>query len=118
MLHNGEHLKVYDAYFGLSGKADARICEVLGTYRAEVAHIDASGMGGRESSNVIENLMALHPEVHRVTEGRSEWKEWLKEQHQIFMETRVPVYQRVPLDPVYCEIFMMTYKHLSRRYDY
>ena len=115
MIHDGEHIRIYDAYFGLDGTRQARICEITGRPGADVAHIDASGMGGRPSAHEIGNLMALDPIVHRVTEGK--WKDWLREQHRMFMVDRRPTSERAPMDETYSEIFILCYSHFHKRWS-
>lgn len=115
MIHSGEHIRVYDAALGLSGGSRSRLCELTGRPYAHVCHIDASGMGGRPSTNVIENLMALHPVIHLVTEGRREWKEWLRLQHARYLEDRVPVAVKAPMDETYAEIWKEAYPLFNRR---
>jgi hypothetical protein len=90
-MHGGKHTKIYDEYFGTTCRRD-RVCELFGTPNADIAHIEASGMGGRESAHTIENLMALCPAAHLVTEGG--YKDWLKEKHLEFMEDRTPAYEK------------------------
>ena len=116
-MHEGEHIRIYDAYFGLDGSRQARICEITGRPGAEIAHIDASGMGGRSSAHTIDNLMALDPVVHRLTEGVTVWKEWLRVQHRKFMEDRRPTSEHAPMDETYSEIFRKCYVHLQKRWS-
>jgi hypothetical protein len=94
MLHKGIHLKVYDDYFDLPGKQKNRVCEITGTWGAEVAHIRPSGMGGRESAHVIENLMGMNRIVHEYTEGQPRYFDWLEEVHKMYMADKIPFVER------------------------
>ena len=88
MIHGGQHIKIYKDYFNIINPEDV-CCEITGTSKVQVCHIDASGMGGRQSTNVIENLMAMNPIIHDITEGR--YKEDLRQWHAMYMERRVPM---------------------------
>ena len=116
MHHNNLHIKVYDEFFNITEGRRARICEVLGTPNSEIAHINASGMGGRESAHVIENLMALHPELHKWTEGR--YKDWLTKVHTHFMDRQTPWIEKHPQDPVLGEFLWECSDKLPKRWRF
>lgn len=88
------HLKIYDDYFDVS-LFNPRRCELTGlSSPVEIHHIDARGMGGRKSMDNIDNLMALTKELHYLLGDKKQWKDFLRDQHQIYMETRIPLYER------------------------
>lgn len=100
MIHGGKHVRVYDKYFEI-GPHNRRRCEISGTTRmADVTHIDASGMGGRDSVHVIENLMCLRRDLHELFGDKSEYKDQLREVHAQYMEDRIPLYKRNPHHPL------------------
>lgn len=92
MIHKGKHVKVYLDYFG------SRVCEITGVPGGDIHHIEAAGMGGRDSVHVIENLMCLERKVHEFYGDKTEFKEWLREVHAQYMEDQIPLYQRSPSD--------------------
>jgi hypothetical protein len=115
MIHGGLHLKVYDEFFNLSGGQKARRCEIMGTYGAEIAHIDAAGMGGRESAHVIENLMGLNRILHIHTEGQPRYKQWLRKAHLAYMETQVPWVEAFGYDdPIFRELYLVFYTEVNK----
>lgn len=116
MIHGGRHLKIYDEFIGNKMGRSGRVCEILGTPGADVAHIEPSGMGGRDSAHTIENLMALHPVLHTWTEGRM--KEWLTENHKIFMETGVCLSERDMGDKTLREFLSENYSKLNKRWGF
>lgn len=92
MIHKGKHLLVYNKYFDID-RLNPRVCEITGNSQTvEVTHIEASGMGGRDSAHTIDNLMCLTAFLHRELGDKEQYKDWLKEAHQMYMETRVPLY--------------------------
>lgn len=107
MIHNGQHLKVYDLYFNVL--PHERRCELTGRIRPDITHIDASGMGGRQSAHVIENLMALDRVAHIYFGDKTEFKDWLREIHLAYMENMVPYYMVRPTDPVFMEFINKCY---------
>jgi len=56
-------------------------CEMCGKEAVDIHHIDARGMGGRESVNVVENLMALCRECHNKYGDIKYFKGFLKHIH-------------------------------------
>ena len=117
MIHNGEHLKIYDDFIGNSVGRAGRKCEILGTTGADVAHIDASGMGGRASAHTIENLMALHPVLHEWSEGRKDLKGWLRDNHRQFMLDGSYLSDRDFSDGTLREFLIKNYDKLPKRWS-
>ena len=113
-LHDGKHLKIYDEFISNEIGRAGRFCEILGTPGADIAHIDASGMGGRPSANHIDNLMALHPVLHTWTEGRM--KDWLRENHKIFMEEGTFLSDRDMNDKTLVQFLKENYDKLNKRW--
>lgn len=62
------HTKIYMEYHGYS-KADTILCENCGGVAVDIHHIEAKGMGGNPSKDVIGNLIALcrscHEKAHK-----------------------------------------------------
>lgn len=58
-----KHTRVYMKHFSY-GEQDFIPCEVCGGKAVDVHHIDARGMGGSKSKDVIENLMGLCRKCH------------------------------------------------------
>lgn len=106
-MHGGKHLRVYDSYFKI--EPYERVCELTGQKRPDITHIDAAGMGGRDSVHVIENLMALNRQAHEYFGDKTEFKDWLREIHLRFMENQVPYYKVNPGDPIFLEFVQKTY---------
>lgn len=97
MIHKGKHLRVYDQFFGTS--SGTRSCELFGLSRnVHVTHIDASGMGGRDSAHKISNLMCLRAEAHEFYGDKTEWKEFLREVHDYYMDRQIPWFNVNPMD--------------------
>jgi hypothetical protein len=57
------HTKIYLNYFGFE-KSDFIPCEICGSTAVDIHHINARGMGGSKSKDVIENLMAVCRKCH------------------------------------------------------
>ena len=81
------HTKIYMDYFGFT-IADFIPCEICGKQAVDTAHIDARGMGGSKSKDVIENLMAKCRKHHDEYGDKKQFKEWLKTGHLEYMRTR------------------------------
>lgn len=92
-----DHRKIYFDFFGYA-HGDIVICEITGKPAHDIMHIDPRGMGGRDSVNKIENLMAGVRIAHNFFEGI--FKEELTEQHLLFMEDRIPWVERDRFHPV------------------
>lgn len=107
MIHGGKHLRVYDKFFEID-KHNPRRCELTGTTKnVEVTHIDASGMGGRDSAHVIENLMCLHKKIHQEMGDIEEYKEGLRECHASFMKKRTPMYELNPKHAIMWKVYAL-----------
>ena len=95
-----KHTKTYMKHFGY-GLGDFIPCELTGERCVDVHHIDTPGMGSnnREQAS-IEILMALTRELHILYGDKEEvelfngktvnFKEFLEEAHQHFLETQQP----------------------------
>jgi hypothetical protein len=55
---------------------------VCGKTAVDIHHIEARGMGGTTTKDVIENLMCLCRECHLKYGDKKQYKEWLKDIHQ------------------------------------
>lgn len=69
---------------------EALTCELTGfeSTNNELHHIDAKGMGGRPSKDVIENIMCVRVDLHLKYGDKVQYKEFLKKAHKNYMETR------------------------------
>ena len=74
-------------YFGFT-IADFIPCEICEEKAVDIAHIDARGMGGSKSKDVIENLMAKCRKHHDEYGDKKQFKEWLKTGHLEYMRSR------------------------------
>lgn len=74
------HTKIYLNHFGLT-IADFVCCEVCGAKAIDLHHIKSRGMGGSNTKNNIENIMALCRECHLKFGDRKEYTEFLTEKH-------------------------------------
>ena len=91
------------------------MCELFGLSRnVHITHIDASGMGGRDSAHEIDNLMCLVAEAHDFYGDKTEWKEFLREAHQYFINTGVPWYQHHPMDKRFLP-FLLKYPRILHK---
>lgn len=82
-----KHTKIYFSFFGYD-QSDFIPCEVCGSRAVDIHHIEARGMGGSKSSDTIDNLMALCREHHIDLGDKTEYKEYLKNTHDFFIELR------------------------------
>ena len=71
-------------YFGFKIPEDC-FCEICGIYANDIHHIEARGMGGSDSKDHIENLMALCRKHHVEFGDVPDKKEWLKNIHLKFI---------------------------------
>ena len=74
------HLKIYLHGMGYK-KTDFIPCEVCGSQAVDIHHINARGMGGSKSADVIENLMGLCRRCHIEYGDKKQYKEFLKDIH-------------------------------------
>lgn len=81
------HTKIYLREMGYD-ECDFIECEILGCGKpaVDICHIDARGMGGDKSKDVIENLMAKCREHHVFYGDKKEFKEYLKQIHNERLE--------------------------------
>ena len=80
-----KHTQIYLQGMGYK-KTDFIPCEVCGSQSVDIHHINARGMGGSKTADVIENLMALDRECHIKYGDKKQYKEFLKKVHYEFME--------------------------------
>ena len=98
-----KHIKVYEYFFG------CRDCELTGLPGGDVHHIVAKQMGGSKIRDNIENLMALTRAAHDYFGDKKQFKEWLQEWHEQYMEHRCPMWIMRPEDPIFREFTKQTY---------
>ena len=83
-----KHTRVYLEEMGYISKGEQPIdqpyvpCEVCSQPAVDIHHIDARGMGGSKTKDVIENLMALCRTCHDKYGDKVQFKDWLKGIHQ------------------------------------
>lgn len=75
-----KHTKIYLDTFKFS-TADWIPCEVCGSTAVDIHHINARGMGGSKTKDVIENLMALCRKCHDKYGDKQQFKQFLKDIH-------------------------------------
>lgn len=75
-----KHTKLYLSHFKYD-ESDFIMCEVCGAQAVDIHHIDARGMGGSKTKDVIENLMALCRLCHEGYGDKKQHKEMLREKH-------------------------------------
>ena len=61
--------------------SDTILCEVCGKVAVDIHHINARGMGGSNTADVIENLMGLCRKCHIEYGDKKQYKEFLKDIH-------------------------------------
>ena len=61
-------------------------CEICGNQAVDLHHIEARGMGGSDTKDNIENLMALCRGHHIAYGDKKQHKEMLIEVHNNFMK--------------------------------
>lgn len=77
-----KHTKIYLDYFGYDTSSWIG-CEVCGKTAIDVHHLEARGMGGSSTKDVITNLQALCRECHTKFGDQKQYKDFLKEKHRI-----------------------------------
>ena len=80
-----KHVKIYLDYFSFE-KCDFIPCEVCGNPANDIHHIDARGMGGSKTKDIIENLQAVCRSCHIEYGDREYLKGALKDIHLKYME--------------------------------
>jgi 5-methylcytosine-specific restriction endonuclease McrA len=75
-----KHTQIYLQGMGYK-KTDFIPCEVCGSQAVDIHHINARGMGGSKSADVIENLMGLCRKCHIEYGDKKQYKEFLKDIH-------------------------------------
>jgi 5-methylcytosine-specific restriction endonuclease McrA len=75
-----KHTQIYLQGMGYK-KTDFIPCEVCGSQAVDIHHINARGMGGSNTADVIENLMGLCRNCHIEYGDKKQYKEFLKEIH-------------------------------------
>ena len=73
-----KHTKIYVDHFGWS---DFYPCEVCGSRAVDIHHIRPRGMGGSNTKDTIENLMALCRACHLDYGDKKQFIEFLKQKH-------------------------------------
>lgn len=82
-----KHTKVYMDYFNYT-VGDYIACEICKCPAVDIHHIDARGMGGSISKDIIENLMALCRDCHIEYGDKKNLKEWLQKIHFNHIDSR------------------------------
>jgi 5-methylcytosine-specific restriction endonuclease McrA len=75
-----KHTQIYLQGMGYK-KTDFIPCEVCGSQAVDIHHINARGMGGSKTADVIENLMGLCRSCHIEYGDKKQYKEFLKDIH-------------------------------------
>lgn len=82
------HTRIYLEFFGFISKGEKPLdppfvpCEICGQQAVDIHHIDARGMGGSKTKDVIENLQALCRRCHNQFGDITKVKDKLKAIHQ------------------------------------
>jgi 5-methylcytosine-specific restriction endonuclease McrA len=79
-----KHTKIYLKEMGFD-TTDFIPCELCGKQANDLHHIEARGMGGSNTKDTIENLMALCRECHIETGDKKQYKGLLKATHIAYM---------------------------------
>ena len=64
-------------------------CEVCGAKAVDIHHIDARGMGGSKTKDVIDNLMAVCRQCHIEYGDKEQYKQLLKDKHKCHQKERM-----------------------------
>jgi 5-methylcytosine-specific restriction endonuclease McrA len=78
-----KHTKLYLQEMGYD-ETDFICCEVCSSQAVDIHHINARGMGGSKSADVIENLMAVCRKCHETFGDRTDLKSWMQQVHDEF----------------------------------
>jgi len=79
------HTQIYMDHCGYDD-TDFIPCEICRKRAVDINHIDARGMGGSKTKDVIENLMASCRKCHNEYGDKSQYKDFLKEIHKTFLQ--------------------------------
>ena len=79
-----KHTQIYMKYFGYH-LSDWMPCEICGCQAVDIHHIECRSMGGTNTKDTIENLMALCRGHHIQYGDKKQHKEMLIEVHNNFM---------------------------------
>lgn len=83
-----KHVKIYYKHFGYA-LTDVIQCEICTDVAVDIHHIEARGMGGKNSeADKIENLMALCRKHHDEYGDVKDMKPYLQDIHNAVMEAR------------------------------
>ena len=77
-----KHVMTYFNHFGYDISSFIP-CEVCERTAVDIHHIEARGMGGSNTKDVITNLQALCRECHTKFGDQKQYKDFLKEKHRI-----------------------------------
>lgn len=80
-----KHTKLYLSFFGYD-ESDFIPCEVCGHQAVDIHHIECRGMGGTKQADLITNLMAVCRDCHIKYGDKKEFKDFLKDCHNYFIE--------------------------------
>lgn len=75
-----KYTRTYLNYFGYD-ETDFISCEVCNKQAVDIHHIQAKGMGGSNTKDNIENIMALCRECHIKYGDKKQYKEFLTDIH-------------------------------------
>jgi 5-methylcytosine-specific restriction endonuclease McrA len=75
-----KHTQIYLQGMGYK-TTDFIPCEVCGSQAVDIHHINARGMGGSKTADVIENLMGLCRSCHIEYGDKKQHKEFLMSKH-------------------------------------
>ena len=75
-----KYTRTYLNYFGYD-ETDFIPCEVCNKQAVDIHHIQAKGMGGSNTKDNIENIMALCRECHIKYGDKKQYKDFLKQIH-------------------------------------
>jgi hypothetical protein len=76
------HTKIYFDFFGYAGEDAFVPCEMCGAKAVDIHHIERRGMGGDESKDEIENLIALCRLCHITLGDKKQYKDLLRDVHK------------------------------------
>ena len=75
-----KYTRTYLNYFGYD-ETDFIPCEVCNKQAVDIHHIQAKGMGGSNTKDNIENIMALCRECHTKYGDKKQYKDFLTDIH-------------------------------------